>query len=109
VIVLGHGFWQERFGGDSKVLGRTLLLDAAPHTVIGVMPAGSTSRARPAGRVNYWVPFRIDPANASRGAHYFAVFGRLQDGVSLATAQAEMDTISRRSSSSTRTPTPTGW
>jgi putative ABC transport system permease protein len=97
VIVLGHGFWQERLGGDLKVLGRTLLLDSRPYTVIGVMPAEfEFPREILRARVNYWVPFQVDPATASRGAHYFAVFGRLKDGVLLPAAQAEMDTISLR-------------
>jgi putative ABC transport system permease protein len=97
VVVLGHGFWQERFGGDPKVLGRTLAFDSRPYTVIGVMPAGFDFPREVFGAVvNYWVPFQIDPADVSRGAHFFAVFGRLHDGVSLATAQAEMDTISLR-------------
>jgi predicted permease len=39
VAVVAHGFWQSRLGGDPKVLGRTLLLDGQPHTIIGVLPA----------------------------------------------------------------------
>jgi putative ABC transport system permease protein len=97
VVVLSHAFWQERFGGDRRVLGRTLTLDSNPYTVIGVMPSGFDFPRMTTGQAaNYWVPFRIDPANVSRGEHFFAVIGRLHEGVSLATAQAEMDAISLR-------------
>ena len=40
VVVLGHGLWQRRFSGDRTIVGRTVTIDGAPHTVIGVMPAG---------------------------------------------------------------------
>jgi hypothetical protein len=40
VVVLGHGFWMRRFGGDRRVLGRTLLIDREPHEIVGVMPPG---------------------------------------------------------------------
>jgi putative ABC transport system permease protein len=40
VVVLGHTFWQQRFGGAADVLGRTLVLDRVPFTIVGVMPPG---------------------------------------------------------------------
>ena len=40
VVVLGHGLWQRRFSGDRTIAGRTVTIDGAPHTVVGVMPAG---------------------------------------------------------------------
>jgi putative ABC transport system permease protein len=40
VVLIGDGLWKRRFGGDPNILGRTLLLNGAPHTVIGVMPPG---------------------------------------------------------------------
>ena len=40
VVVLGHELWQRSFFADSQVVGRTVLIDGAPHTVIGVMPSG---------------------------------------------------------------------
>ena len=46
VAVLSHGLWQRRFGGDSGVLGRTILIDREPHEIIAVMPATFTCRLR---------------------------------------------------------------
>lgn len=40
VVILSHGFWQRRFGGDPSAVGRTLIVGGAPRTVVGVMPAG---------------------------------------------------------------------
>jgi hypothetical protein len=37
-VILTHGYWQRRFGGDRSILGRAMTINATPHTVIGVMP-----------------------------------------------------------------------
>ena len=46
-VILTYAYWQRRFGGDPSVVGRTLTVDAEPHTVIGVMPAGFDFRNKP--------------------------------------------------------------
>ena len=53
VIVVSHGLWQRRFGGDPAVLGRTVVLDGKPHVIVGVMPAGLH---RAMGDVDLWTP-----------------------------------------------------
>jgi hypothetical protein len=52
VVVLGHAFWKQRFAGDPNVIGRTVIVDGAPHVVIGVLPADTWwfSSVRPAPR-----------------------------------------------------------
>jgi predicted permease len=60
VVVLSEGFWRSRYGGDPRVIGRRVLMDGVPHTVVGVMPA---SFAFPDAQAEYWRPFTIDPAN----------------------------------------------
>jgi putative ABC transport system permease protein len=92
VIVLSHGTWQRRFGGDSNAIGRAMTLNGAPATIIGVMPKGF---AFPAD-AEYWSPIAINPANASRGGHFLAVVARLKPGVSAAQAGTEMKTIAER-------------
>ena len=93
VIVLSHGMWQRRFGGDPSVLGRTISLSGAPVTIVGVMPAGFYFPNRQA---EYWRPIGFNPANATRGGHFLGVIARLKDGVSVEQAGAEMKTIAER-------------
>ena len=65
VVVLGHGLWQRRFGGDPAVVGRQIEVNGRTSVVAGIMPAGfqlplDYRRGRP---TELWVPFTIDPAN----------------------------------------------
>ncbi len=84
VCVISYGFWQRRFGGDSKIIGRTLSLNSKPTEVVGVMPAGFTF---PRVETEIWIPLALNP---TRPAPYFLRgIGRLGTGVSTAEAQAE--------------------
>ena len=93
VVVIGHDVWQNRFAGDPAVVGREIRLGRAPHTVVGVMPAGF---AFPKSH-EFWTPLRADPSAFERreGPAIF-IFGRLAPGVSMQEAQAELDAIGRR-------------
>jgi putative ABC transport system permease protein len=92
VAVLSHSMWQNRFGSDPNVSGRTIELSGAAYTIIGVMPAGFSYP----DRAELWRPLPIDPAKLDRGPHYLHVVGRLKPGVTLAQAQADMSTIAAR-------------
>jgi putative ABC transport system permease protein len=92
VAVLSHSMWQSRFGSDPNVLSRTLQLNGATYTIIGVMPAGFSYP----DRAELWRPLPIDPAKLDPGPHYLNVVGRLKPGVTLAQAQADMSTIAAR-------------
>src|SRR6195256_2231289 len=92
VAVLSHSMWQNRFGSDPNVSGRTLQLNGAAYTIIGVMPAGFSYP----DRAELWRPLPIDPAKLDPGPHYLNVVGRLKPGVTLAQAQADMSTIAAR-------------
>jgi putative ABC transport system permease protein len=92
VVIISHGLWERRFGGDPAVLGQAVNLNATPTTLIGVMPRDFQM---PSG-AEYWRPIALNPVNASRGGHYLGVMARLKAGVSLAQAQAEMKTIAER-------------
>ena len=93
VIVISHGLWQRRFGGDPDIVGRTVAVGGRPVTVLGVMPADFYFPYR---ETELWRPLGIDPADASRGAHYLAVIGRLRAGVTLDQADTEMKAIAAR-------------
>jgi putative ABC transport system permease protein len=92
VAVLSHGLWQRRFGSDPGIVSRQIQIDGESFTVIGVMPPGFTLPSRR----EIWMPLPWDFPPEMRGAHFFAVFARLKDGVSLERAETEMKTIASR-------------
>lgn len=93
VVVIREDVWRTRFGGDPRVVGRTIQLGATPHVVAGVMPA--TFRFPMSHRL--WVPLRADPArHALHEGPQIYVFGRLAPGVTLQEAQAELTALGER-------------
>jgi putative ABC transport system permease protein len=91
-VLLSRHYWQERFAGHSSVIGRELLLDGVPHTVVGIAPRELESLVD----ADLWRPLAPDPAKDPRGMHHLRVIGRLQPGVSIAAAQAEMAGIAQQ-------------
>ena len=78
VALLSDGIWRGRFGADSGVIGRSILLDGRDYTVVGVMPRGFNFP----DRGELWVPFQTDPSSESRGNRQYAgAIGRLNPGV----------------------------
>jgi len=103
VAVLSHGYWTRRLGGDPNVIGRTLAINGQPYTVIGVAPEGFKG-INALVSPDLWVPTmmwsRIVPAQfadwfESRRALAFSIAARLQPGVTMAQAEAELKTIGR--------------
>lgn len=94
VVLLTHRFWFERYGGDGGVIGKDMLLDQIPYTIIGVLPPHALLQDEPL----YLVPNVIDgdPASWGREGHWRAVIGRLQPGVAMSGAVAELRTIKER-------------
>jgi putative ABC transport system permease protein len=92
VAVLSHSLWQNRFGSDPNISGRTVQLSGRTYTIIGVMPAGFSFPER----ATLWRPLPIDPANLDRGPHYLYVVGRLRSDVTLTRSQADMSAIAAR-------------
>jgi putative ABC transport system permease protein len=94
VVVLSYKLWQRRFGGDAGIVGKTLNLNGAGYTVVGVMPARFQF---PTADDEAWVPIAFTQEDATnRGRHYLEVVGRLKPSVTLNQAQAEMSTIATR-------------
>lgn len=100
VAVVTDGFWHSHFGGDPGLIGRTLTLDGKNVTVIGILPADFRFPMQfPEPQI--WVPrvFESDflsPLQVHSGAGYLNFLGRLRPGASIASAQAELDTINSR-------------
>jgi len=93
VAVISHDLWLERLGGDRNAIGRTLLMNGRPVTIIGIMPNGF--RDPLVGRVDALVPLdlrpALDPSNA--GNFYLSVVARLRPGTTIQRAQAELDAV----------------
>ena len=96
VVVISHGTWQHRFGGEQNIIGRQVTLDGKSRTVIGVLPADFQfpfSTESP----EYFLPINPkDDLDKQRGAHYLSVIGRLRPGVTAQQAAAEMKGIAAR-------------
>ncbi len=89
LAVIGAGLWQRRFGSDPTILGKTMLLDGTPHTVVGVLPLGF---AMPNTEVEVWTPLEFAP-NQMRFRRNLGVIARLRPGISLAQADADLDRV----------------
>jgi putative ABC transport system permease protein len=91
VVILGHGLWQRRFGGDPNILGQHILLDDQIYTVIGVLPADLGLMI---GVMDVWTPLVITAEQAQQhGSRYLFPCGRLKPNVTLDEARQEMSRI----------------
>ena len=97
VVVLSHGLWQNRFGADPAVLGRSIELDGEARRVVGVMPRGfalptdfTVDSAEPS---QFFIPVRIDPRQLSYGNHGLYGAARLRRGATAAQASSELKTV----------------
>jgi predicted permease len=91
VAVISSGVWQARFGGANDVLGRPILLNGVPYTIVGILPMGF----QPDPEADVWIPLQADPNSINHG-HYLNVAGRLKPGVTVAAAQAQMKIVGER-------------
>jgi putative ABC transport system permease protein len=92
VVVLGDAIWKRQFGGDPAALGRTLLVNGVPLTVVGVMPPGFDGVS---GYAAFWWPRGMAPQLTYREylttpQHFLNLVARLRPGVTLAQANAEL-------------------
>jgi putative ABC transport system permease protein len=91
VTVLSHDLWRDRFGSDPSIVGKTIALDGAPHTIVGV--AGPLMGFIEE-MAQIYVPIPRDQLiKSQRDAYYLGVLGRLKPDVSVAQAQAQMDQV----------------
>ena len=93
VVVLSHGLWQRRLGGDPDVIGQTLILDGRSFTVLGVMPPGFLFPSR----AEMWTPVgqqAKDPGWESRGNHPgLYAMARLKPGITVGQARDDMEIV----------------
>lgn len=92
VAVLSHAMWRTRYGADPGVIGRTIRLNAVPTAIVGVMPARFTFP----GTSDLWIPLIRTPAMERRNSRTLTMFGRLADGATLQTVDAELGVVASR-------------
>jgi putative ABC transport system permease protein len=103
VIIISHGCWQRRFGADAALIGKSVRLNEASYTVIGIMPEGFQGIS---ARAEVWIPMMMRdvawPQSAkfdfigNRDIHWHRVVGRLKPGVTIERAQSDMEAIAAR-------------
>ena len=88
VAVIGHDLWATRFGAEASVIGKPIRLGNATYTLVGVMPQGFGLPIRH----SLWIPLQLADTNYQRGTGPLTkVFGKLAPGITISTAQAELD------------------
>ena len=92
VVIVSHGFWQQRLNGDPNVVGSTIAVNGAPATIVGVMPR----RFDFPGGTALWTPAAESNDPRTRGQHSYGIVGRLAPGVTIATANREVAGIARQ-------------
>lgn len=90
VAVISRRLWQEKYGADSGLIGKSITLDGRSRTVIGIMPE---SFKFPGKDVDIWIPITINTASMNIGSHYIGLVGHLASTTTLERASAEMRTI----------------
>ena len=93
-VVLGYGVWQSQFGGDPRIVGKTIRLDATPRVVIGVMPQGFHF---PTSNIELWTPLILrEDDYAERDNTYLQAIGRLAPGATFEQARSELALVFER-------------
>ncbi len=92
VAMLSYGFWQRQYNGDRAILGRTIVLNGTPATVIGVLPERFTFARQSAADV--WTPIdRGAPQREQRGNHWLNVVARLAPSATIASASRDLSAV----------------
>jgi predicted permease len=89
LVILSHALWERRFGSDTDVIGRSILLEGVSRQVVGVMPADFRF---PSPKTELWVPLNLDPRKSGDywGSSYMPITARLRPGVTPEQAQADL-------------------
>ncbi len=93
-VMLGYALWERRFNSDPKIVGTALIINDAPHTVVGVLPPSFDFATifAPGSRFDLYFPFPLSP-ETNRWGNTMAMIGRLKHGATAAQAHAEVRTL----------------
>ncbi len=89
--ILSYRLWKNRFGGDRKILGQQVRMDGQQYTVVGVLAPGATDRVQS----QLYVPLAFKPEQINHEFHWILIMARLKPGVTVAQANADMDSVTR--------------
>ncbi|MDQ6831344.1 MAG: ABC transporter permease, partial [Gemmatimonadota bacterium] len=103
VIVISHAYWQRQFGGERSAIGRSIKINGAPFTIIGIASEGFSGDLI-GQAIDLWIPMMMQPTImphspwlTDRSTGWLLMMGRLSPGVSLEKARAEIQTLGKRS------------
>ena len=92
VVMVSHGVWQRRYGGDPNIVGRTITVNGNPHTVVGVMPPKFLFPES----AQLWIPQTPIEFATPRSARNLAAFARMKPGVSFTEARRDIATVAEQ-------------
>ena len=97
-VMLAYNLWKRRYGEDRTLVGRTILVDGAAATVVGVLPRTFRFPLQFQSRspAQIVTPLGFDPANTSRGSHGYYAIARLKPGITTERVTAELGTLTRQ-------------
>ena len=90
-VILTYRLWKNRFGADRNIIGQQLRMNGIPYTVVGVLAPGATDRVQS----ELYVPLAFKAEQLNHDFHWLLVMARLRPGVTLAQANADMDSVTR--------------
>jgi putative ABC transport system permease protein len=90
--ILTYKLWKNRFGGDHNIVGQQIRMDGKQYTVVGVLAPGATDRVQS----QLYVPLAFKPEFINHEYHWILVMARLKPGVTVAQANANMDSVTRQ-------------
>ena len=91
VTVISYRLWQNQFGLDRNIVGKSIRLDGKRYTVIGVLPGAFSTDQR---WEDVWTPLAFEARDMTRNFHWMSSFARLKPGVTLEQARTQMEGIS---------------
>jgi len=97
-VVLSYGVWTKRYGADPSAIGRRMVLDGKPFTIVGVMPRtfNVASNELANSRTDVWTPFRLAPQDENAGSGFLNVIVRLAPAATIETAEKDLSAIAGR-------------
>jgi putative ABC transport system permease protein len=90
-VILTYRLWKNRFGADRNIIGQQLRMNGIPYVVVGVLAPGATDRVQS----ELYVPLAFKAEQLNHDFHWLLVMARLRPGVTLAQANADMDSVTR--------------